>query len=243
MLVKIIINSFRTDLRFISRDPMLLVSVIAPFLIVLLLRLLFPVISELVYTKTGFLLDKYYTIIAITMVSIIPMLIGIVYAFILLDESDMHILQIIDITPAGKKNFIYMRMIVPVFISFFMLLLSFYFTDPVPSEGWLRQIFISFLLSLQSSFVFLFVGCLSDNKIEGLALSKLYGVFLMAVPLGLILRHPWNYFAFFSPLYWISWAWVTPVPLESLAYGVISILITIGAIFIFLHRFLKKHTN
>jgi hypothetical protein len=77
--------------------------------------------------------------------------------------------------------------------------------------------------------------------VQGLALSKLYGVFLAAVPLGLILHHPWNYLAFFSPLYWISWAWIIPSFAESLMYGAIASLITVGCMFVFFRYFLKKH--
>ena len=121
-----------------------------------------------------------------------------------------------------------MRLMIPAFLSFIMVLITIFLTDPVINEGWLRSLFISLLLSTQSSFAFLFIGCLAVNKVQGLALSKLYGIFLVAVPLGLLLHHPWNYFAFFSPLYWISWAWVSYSPSESLLYGAIAIIITLG---------------
>jgi len=242
-MAKIILDSFKADIKFIARDPMLLLTILAPFILVLFLRLVFPLISGFILIKTGFLLDTYYTIIAVTMVSVIPMLFGLVYAFILLDEIDTHILQVIAVTPAGKKNFLYMRMITPAFLTFIMVLISIIITNPVPTEGWLRIIFISLLFSLQAPFIFLFIGGLAGNKIEGMALSKLYGVFLIAVPLGLILHHPWTYLAFFSPLYWISWAWITPIPGESLVYGAIALIITIACICMFFRYFLKKHSN
>jgi fluoroquinolone transport system permease protein len=241
MTGRIILNSFKADIKFIKRDPMLLMAIVVPLLIILLLKLVFPLLSLFIFEKTGFQLDTYYTIVALTTLPVIPMLFGIVYAFILLDENDTHILQVISVTPAGKKNFLYMRMITPAFLSLILVFVSIVVTDPVSSEGWLRTIYISFIMSIQAPFVFLFIGSLAGNKVEGMALSKLYGVFLVAVPLGLILHHPWNYMAFFSPLYWISWAWVTPDPYESLIYGVISIVITIGAILIFFRHFLKKH--
>jgi fluoroquinolone transport system permease protein len=184
----------------------------------------------------------YYPVVAITMVSLIPMLFGMVYAFILLDENDANILQVISVTPAGKRDFLYMRLMIPAFLSFIMVLITIFLTDPVISEGWLRSIFISLLLSSQSSFAFLFIGCLAANKIQGLALSKLYGIFLIAVPLGLLLHHPWNYLAFFSPLYWISWAWIIPPAAESLLYGLIAAVITGGSLLIFFRYFLKKHS-
>jgi fluoroquinolone transport system permease protein len=236
-------NLFKADIKFIARDPMLLMASLAPFMLILILRLVFPLISDFVFLKTGFQLDNYYTLTAIIMVSVIPMLFGIVYAFILFDEKDLHILQDIPVTPVNKKNFLYMRIIVPAFLSFIMVLLSIILTNPVPSEGWLRTIYITFLLSTQSPFVFLFIGSLAGNKVQGIALAKLYGIFLVAVLFGLLLHHPWNYFAFFSPLYWISWAWITSIPVESLIYGAISMIITFGGILIFFRHFLKKHTN
>jgi len=222
---------------------MLLMAIVASLLLILFLRLVFPVISDFIFLKSGFQPDYYYTIVAITAVSIIPVLFGIIYAFIFLEETDSHILQVIAMTPAGKKNFLYIRMIIPVFLGFIMVMFSIILTNPVPTEGWVRTIFVSLLLSTQASFVFLLIGSLAGNRAEGITLSKLYGIFLAAVPLGLLLHHPWNYFAFFSPLYWISWAWITPVPSESILYGAISIIITFGCILIFFRHFLKKYSN
>jgi len=220
---------------------MLLVAMSAPVIIILFVKLVFPLISGFILSKTGFHLENYYTIFALTLLPVIPMLLGIVYAFILLDENDTHILQVIAVTPAGKKNFLYMRMITPAFLSFILVLVSIFITNPVPEEGWLRTVFIAFMLSMQAPFIFLFIGSLAGNKVEGLAYSKLYGIFLIAVPLGLILHHPWNYFMFFSPLYWIGWSWVTSIPGESLIYGGISMVITIGGIILLFRHFLRKH--
>lgn len=243
MNFRIILNSFRADFKFISRDPMLLMAFFAPFFLILLLRLLVPLVSEYIYTATSFQLMDYYPVVAISMVCIIPMLIGMVYAFILLDENDANILQVISVTPAGKRDFLYMRLLVPAILTFIMVLITIALTDPVYNEGWLRALYISLLLSTQSSFSFLFIGCLAGNKVQGLALSKLYGVFLVAVPLGLILHHPWNYLAFFSPLYWISWAWIIPSVAESLLYGAIAFLLTGGCLVVFFRYFLKKHSG
>jgi len=243
MISKIILTSFKADIKFIARDPMLLMASLAPFFLVMLLRLVFPLLSEFVYQKFDFQIYRYYTISAITMVSLIPMLFGMVYAFILLDESDAHILQVISVTPAGRNNFLFMRMIVPSFLSLFFILLTIIFTNPVPYEGWLRTFFISILLSSQVPFVFLFIGSLARNKVEGLALSKLYGIFLVTVPLGLLLHQPWNYLNFFSPLYWISWAWVSQEPVEGLLYGGISVVITAGCVIWLFRHFLKKQAN
>ena len=222
---------------------MLLVASLIPLLLIVFLKLVFPIFSHFIFLKSGFLLDKYYSLTAITLVSLIPVFFGIVYAFILLDDNDLKISQESVVKPVSGRNSLYMRIIVTVSLSFVLVLLSIFLTDPVPTEGWLRTIFVTILFSIQSPFVFLFIGCLAENRIEGLALSKIYGIFLITVPLGLLLHHPWNYLAFFSPLYWISWAWVVSIPIESFIYGTIATIITSGGIIIFFRHFLRKHAS
>jgi fluoroquinolone transport system permease protein len=235
-------SSLKADIKFIVHDRMLLWTLLALVILILLLKLAFPLISGFIFLKTGFRLQSYYTIVAITLVAIIPMLSGIIQAFVFLTEDNFHLPQLITSTPAGRQNALY-RMIALTFLSFILLIFSIILTNPVPTEGWLRTIFVSVLMSIQSPVVFLFIISFAGNRAEGLTLSTFYGIFLATVPLGLLLHHPWNYFIFFSPLYWISWAWVTSIPAESLIYGAISIIITIGWIFILFRIFLKRLAN
>lgn len=227
----------------ISHDSTLLVIGLIPLLLVLILKFVFPLISHLIFLKSGFILDKYYSLAALTIVSLIPVFLGMLYAFILLDENDLKIIEESDIKPFSGKNSLYMRILVTAFLSFILIYISIFLINPVPGEGWLRTLFVVLLLSLQTPFVFLFIVSLAENKIEGFALSKIYGFFLITVPLGLVLHHPWNYLAFFSPLYWISWAWLIPAPAESLIYGAIATVITSVGIIIFFRHFLRKHAS
>ena len=232
-------SSVMADMKIISHDVMLLLLSLSPFLLIILLRLIFPIISRIIFTRSGFLIDRYYSLTAITFVSIIPMLFGMVYAFIHLDENDLSVNPEQKEKPANRIN-LNLRIIVPIALSFIMVLLSILIANPVSTEGWLRTIFVTFLLSIQSAFVFFLICSLAENRTEGSALSKIYAIFLITVPLGLLLHHPWNYLAFFSPLYWISWAWVIPNPAESFIYGVIAFILTSGSILMLLRQFIRR---
>ena len=234
-------SSFIADIIIISHDAMLLATALIPLLLILLLRFVFPLISHFVFLKSGFLLDKYYSIAALTLVSLIPVFLGMLYAFMLLDENDLKIIEEPEVIQFPRNNSLYMRISVTASLSFILVYLSVFLINPVPGEGWLRTLFAVILLSIQSPFVFLFIVSLAENKIEGFALAKIFGFFLITVPLGLVLHHPWNYLAFFSPLYWISWAWLIHVPAESLLYGVIATGITSIGVFIFFRHFLRRH--
>ena len=168
---------------------------------------------------------------------------GEVYAFILLDDKNMKIMRIEEVDTVAERKFLFMRMISPLFISFILVLLTILLSKPVPTEGWLRTLFSAFLLSIQSLFVFLFITTLAENKTAGVALSRLYWIFLIAVPAGLLLHHPLNYFAFYSPLYWVAWTWIIPSPVESMIYGSVALILTSGASVIFYRHFVKKHAR
>jgi hypothetical protein len=235
------LNSFKTDCRYIVRDPVLMAAALYPLIVILLLRLAINPVSDLIFLKTGFRLEIYYTIIAITLISVIPLLVGFIYAVTDIDKTVSNKDNSLSLTPADKKSFLFFRLMEPALFSFIMILIVTLFTDPVPSEGWLRSVFISLLLSVQSSLVLLFIRSFAGSRIKAIVLLKIYGILLVVVPLGLLLHHPWNYLLFCFPYYWLSWAWVTYSPSESLFYGAISIAISFGCIVWFYTHLLKEN--
>jgi hypothetical protein len=233
-------SSFIADCNIILHDKTLLARILAPFILILLLKFVFPLLSGVIFSKTGFLLDKYYSLVAITFVSVIPMLSGMVYAFIKINEKDLNTMRAEAVASEDRYKFLLLRMTIPVLISFVLVMITIILVKPVPTEGWLRNLFATGLLSIQSAFVFQFISSLSVNRVSGLAVSRIYWIFIITVPLGLLFHHPWNYLAFFSPLYWISWAWVVPNPAESFVYGVIAFILTSGSILMLLRHFMRR---
>lgn len=233
----------KSDIKSVLRDPILLITLLSPFLLIFFLIVVFPIISEFVFSKKGFYLNSYYSVIAITIISIFPVLIGFLYALKFIDKRVENNDGINTITPVTKQFFLKTKIIIPSSLSLILLLLSVSITDPVPTQGWLRSIYISLALAVQTPFAFLFIAGLSNSRLGGIALAKVFGIFLAAIPFGLLVHHPWTYFAFYSPFYWLSWAWVIPSPLESLLYGVIALILTLSGVVILFRHFLRKHTN
>jgi hypothetical protein len=236
MMLHIFENSFIANLKSILHDKKLLFFSLFPFLIIIFLWLVFPLLADFVYSHTGFNLNSYYTLIAITFVGIIPALIGMIYARVLYNERGFQSPGVTTVSRAGKRNAIFLRLLMPAIFSLVFVLLTMIIAKPVPTEGWLRTLFAAILLSIQTPFVFLFIITLSENRNSGWTLSGLYWIFLIVVPVGMLLHHPWNYFAFFSPLYWLAWAWIVQSPIESMIYGSIALIMTSGGIIILLHH-------
>ena len=134
-------------------------------------------------------------------------------------------------------------MIINAFFSFVLVMITILLTKPVPSQGWLRTLFAAVMLSLQSPLVFLYISSLKGSRVLSSAYSRLFWLVLIAAPIGLMLHHPWNYLAFFSPMYWVSWAWIVPSPMEGLIYGSIALIITSAAVIVFFRKYLRKYTG
>jgi hypothetical protein len=212
-------------------------------LLIIFLKLLFRILSVFVLSKTGFVLGNYYSLAAITLISVIPMLFGVLYAFILSKEKALLSEPAITYSGSGRNKLLLIRLTATTLISFILVLVTIILSQPVPTEGWLRTLFAAFLFSIQSPFFLLFIVALESKKISRQTLSWLCGLFIIAVPLGLVFHHPLNYFVFYSPLYWTAWSWIIRSPVDSLIYGSIAVLITSVTAMVFFGHFLRKRSG
>jgi hypothetical protein len=229
MLRRRLTGVFISDIKLIARMPLLFVAILFPLLIVILHFFACSYISALNNAEKAM---QYYTVIAVSLISAIPFLYGIVFSFIhlhgkLYDDSERSVKQ------RGERSEIYLvRMVFSGLWAFIAVLPVIYITDAVTTEGWLRSIYVSILLATAGQFIFTFSTGSGESLMRWRTRSLISVLFLLPVPFGLILHHPWNYFAFFSPFYWINWAWIIPSQGESLIYGLISLLIiTAGGYF------------
>jgi hypothetical protein len=170
--------------------------------------------------------SEYYTIVSISLTSFIPVIYGIVFSFTNFGSNRIKE-QLFGISFKGRQiSAGVMRMIYAFILSFLTLLFVIRQAEPVPSEGWLRTLLILILFSAESVFVYSFIK-LSRSRPSYVALLIIVLLFFAAMPFGLTLCNPWNYFMFISPFYWLGWAWIIPSPGESFAYAVIGAAISI----------------
>jgi hypothetical protein len=224
-----------TDIRSFAGSPVLYCALLYPVFIIFFLLSGYPLLSGLAGSDDLNSFSSYYSVTAITLIASIPLGYGLLFAFIHLKKFHLQG----DNRPGTAKN-LFMKMLFPFSFSFIMVLPLIYLSDPVSTEGWLRSIYAAILLAVMGSFIYLFATCIS-RYIGSLKIPFVVSVILLiTVPAGLLLHHPWNYFLFFSPFYWLSWAWVIPLPAESLTYGIISMLIAGASMLIFYRYYFRK---
>jgi hypothetical protein len=207
------------DIRFLFHGKSLLGYILLPVFIVAFLLFVFPSLSEYILSKTGFRTAAYYPLAAIFLVSVIPVVYGILYSFIPFENG-------------VRRALICERMVTTAIISFVIIWSSVSMVIPVSGQGWLRNLFAAILFSAEAPFTFLFFAMSDRNKMPGKLISWLFIIFLLAAPAGLLLHHPFNYLAFFSPFYWIACAWIVRSPGGGLIYGAVAVFLSAAMLII-----------
>jgi hypothetical protein len=235
---------FISDIKFIAHRPLLLTALLSPVIFTLFLLYLYPFISGLTRPDDTLTYGRYYSVTAITLISAIPFLYGLLFSFVHLKEHYSISSPGTEYRIVGTKSVLISRMLVSAALSFILVLPMIYITGAVSTEGWLRSIYAAFLLAMTATFIFIFPAGFASDRKSRTFLSLISLIFLLALPSGLLLHHPWNYFTFFSPFYWTAWAWVIASPTESIAYGMISLAITaISGLICYRHMFRKSGSN
>jgi len=120
------------DYKMLKGDPMLILSLMVPFILWALMHYLFPFLDTLVMNQWSVDILPYYRQAGTFFLMLIPMMMGMVYGFILLDERDGGIITAISVTPTGKSGYLKLRMGIPIFLSFiFIILLA-----AIPASSW-----------------------------------------------------------------------------------------------------------
>jgi hypothetical protein len=233
-------SAINEDMKIISSNYRFYIPITILFLVIFLLPAFFPVHSHSAYLKSGVQPEKYITLISITLVSLVPMLCGLTYGNVLLYK------EVLAKTADQKESFgvtkkiVYIRIFRLLLISFILINLSILIIKPVPAQGWLRTLYAAILLSFQAPAGFLYTGIQDLRRIAGITFSVLYWLFIIALPVGLLLHHPWNRVACFSPYYWVAWAWMLKSPAGSIIYGSVAVILTSIVSVMLLKLFLRR---
>lgn len=229
------------DLKNITRDGMLLLSMLAPLILALVFRWGLPWATELIGRELHFDLTELYLFILSFVSLLIPLLLGTLVGFIILDDRDEKILTYLAVTPLSKTGYLFYRLLSPVVLSLICAVVGFWIIDLVPLNlGRTLPVFV--LSALEAPMMGLFLGTFAANKVEGMALSKGLGVLFFAPIVGYFVRSPWQLIAGIFPPYWVSKAFVAAYQTGSLywVYITVGLVIHLLVIYQLMLRFQKK---
>lgn len=223
------INVLISSIKLTRRDPMLMLLLLAPWLAGAALRIGLPLLQPVLLGALSFDLSPLYPLSDMLVLTLAPLMAGILCGFLMLDERDEGVAAYYSVTPLGSKGYLMMRLLLPVLWSVVIApplsaLLSFTHPD-LP-----RVLSVALCGGLFGASLALLLLAFAGNKVEGLAVSKIMGLLMLPMIIPFITDSPWGYLAGAFPAFWMGALFMQPL------YMLPAALIVCFAWLLFLYR-------
>jgi fluoroquinolone transport system permease protein len=193
------------DLRSIQRDSLMLYIVLVPLVIIPLVRLLIPGLTAWLLDSASFHLVPYYPLIlSIFIVIQFPVLFGLVFGLLILDERDDNTLMALQVTPVSMDGYLLYRIgMACAFSVLYVLLLA-------PLSGLMDIALLPMLVpvalvaSLLAPLVLMVLVVFASNKLEGLALMKGLGILFLGPIAAFFIESNLQLLLGILPTYWVA---------------------------------------
>ena len=190
------------DARNVRRDSLANWMIFIPFLPAFFIRWALPPLSHGVLVRYGLDLTPYYPLImSFFFILLNPILFGMVIGMLLLDERDDHTLTALQVTPLSLNNYLAYRISAPILLSV-VITIAIY---PIANLGVMNFKALLIAAAAASPMVPIFALALSSiaqNKVQGFALMKASGAFLMPSLIAFFIHSKWELAFGLFPTYW-----------------------------------------
>ena len=191
------------DARNVRRDSLLGWIILVPILMGLLMRFGVPPLAEAMRAQFGFDLSPYYPLmLSYFLITLCPLMFGMVIGFLLLDERDDRTLTALQVTPLTMNAYLAYRVAVPVVLTVVLMFVLFPLVDLADLS--FGHILVAGLAAAPlAPLLALFLAGFAANKVQGFAALKGLGFVLMVVPtVGYFVRPPWHWAFGLVPTFW-----------------------------------------
>jgi fluoroquinolone transport system permease protein len=190
------------DIRNIRRDSLVAWMIYIPIMMALLVRFGAPPLTASLLEQYNFDLTEYYPVLlSYFFIGMCPIVFGAVIGFLLLDEKDDRTLSALQVTPMPLSSYLIYRVSVPIILTIVMFFIIFPLANLTTFD--VRMILICGIASApMAPMLALFLASIAENKIQGFALMKLTGIFLLAPIFAYFVTSNWELAFGLLPTYW-----------------------------------------
>jgi fluoroquinolone transport system permease protein len=200
-----IIRAFRAlgpvDVHSVQRDSLLRWFIFLPLLLVIVFRIVIPIATQLLWERLGFDLHPYYQMINSFLYLIMPMLVGMVLGFLLLDQRDDQTLMALQVTPLSLTGYLAYRISLPLLIALVTTLVM----VPLAGMGTVNpaaHLAAALCASPLAPMFALFSAALAQNKVQGFAVMKASSVISLPPFIAYFVNSGWQWLFGLVPTYW-----------------------------------------
>lgn len=193
----------KNDFKQLFREPIMLLLFCLPIIIFIVFKIILFIVMPMFKEYMPFEIANYYDYVIAFAFVLVPSMLSIVTGFLMIDERDGHIAELMSITPLGRNGYLYNRLsfsflatVLYTFMGYYIL--NIYF---IPVYA---LFLVSILLGLFSMTVSLVLFVLAPDKVKGLTYAKGLNI-LMLFTLSDLLKTEWLIdFSKIFPTYWIT---------------------------------------
>lgn len=202
--MKPLYRAFAMFIRQIFSDNMLWAVCIAPLLTACLFRFGIPYLEALLSAEFQKpVLTDYYLLFDLFLSLITSYMFCYASSMVMLSEYDDNMTGYMSVTPVGKGGYIISRLGIPAFLSFFVSVLLMLFFTLAKWPLWL--LLMTCLLNCALSIaVSLLIFSLSRNRVQGMAMAKMSGLFMLGLFAPFFLKSDIQYLLSPLPSFWLA---------------------------------------
>ena len=196
------ITLFRNDIKQILRDPVMTLLLVAPLLLIIVFKIFEVFLIPFLIQKTGFDVMPYASYVFSFILLMNSGMLGIVTGFMMLDERDGNIAQLLEITPLGRSGYLLNRLSFASMLSVFYCLVSFAVFSLVDLPFY-SIILLCFLSAIYTAIIGLLIYSGADDKVKGLTFAKGLNSLVLFAFTDLFALNWLTFLSWFFPPYWI----------------------------------------
>lgn len=229
---------FKNDIKQIMRDPIMAIMMVAPLFMIVLFKLLIVFLIPFIFTQFGFDVTPYSQYVLAFVLLISSGMLGIVTGFMMMDERDGNIAELMSVTPLGRSGYLINRLSFASVLSFIYCISSCYVLNLVELPL-LTVSFLSLLSAIYSSIIGLLIFSGADDKVKGLTFAKALNSLVLFAFTDLFALRWLTVLSWFFPPYWITMIIKSP---HSLLVNGLALIVHAGWLGILLLQYWRKES-
>ena len=229
---------FKNDIRQIMRDPIMAIMMLAPLFLIVVFKLLIVFLIPFIYTQFGFDVTPHFHYVLAFVLLISSGMLGIVTGFMMMDERDGNIAELMSVTPLGRSGYLINRLSFASLLSFLYCIASCYALN-LAELHWITVLILSLLSAIYSSIIGLLIFSGADDKVKGLTFAKALNSLVLFAFTDLFSLWWLTVLSWFFPPYWITMIIKSP---HSLLVIGLAFVVHIGWLGILLLQYWRKES-
>lgn len=232
------ITLYRKDIKQILRDPVMTLLLVAPLLLIIVFKILEVFLIPFLVQKTGFDVMPYASYVFSFILLMNSGMLGIVTGFMMLDERDGNIAQLLEVTPLGRNGYLLNRLSFASMLSVFYCLISFAVFSLVELPFY-SVILLCFLSAIYTAIIGLLIYSGADDKVKGLTFAKGLNSLVLFAFTDLFALNWLTALSWFFPPYWVTMMIKSP---ESLFVNCLAITIHVVWLGVLIFRYVRRES-